>query len=251
MITGDYDQLNDLVGNHACAVCQGHLVVAWHKDKSCYYIKCGACDECKAITKVMSLTEAHKAGEELPEPVKSNVKKAIEKRAQRLPKEPAAETFSGVPAADLGTGELVPVDKLQALVAYARRYGLDPARGHVALMYGEPYFTIDAYLYHAKQEKIPYSLFAWPLTDKERDQYQIDTGDHAWMSKVVLIDSGASFEGIGIVTKAEMDEMSKRYPDRYANPVVREKPWYQAKKRAEWQALRRAFPIGDSEEGRD
>lgn len=248
MITGDYDMLAGIAGNSVCSEDNGHLTVAWHKDKQCYYLKCGICGECKAVTKVMSLTEAFEAGEELPEPVASNVKKGIEKRAARLPQAPQAETFSGIPATDLGTGALVTRNQLQALVDYAHNYGLDPRRGHVCLMYSKPYITIDGYLYHARKENIAYDLSSVPLTQEERDRWQLEPGDHAWISRVRIIETGATFTGHGIVTKQEMTEPSKKHPDQLAAPVVAAKPWQMAQKRSEWQALRRAFPIGESPE---
>jgi len=55
------------------------------------------------------------------------------------------------------------------------------------------------------------------------------------------------FGGIGIVTQEEMTEPSKRHPDQLRSPVVAKHPWQLAQKRAEWQAMRRAFPIGEPE----
>uniref|UniRef100_A0A6H2A0A6 Uncharacterized protein n=1 Tax=viral metagenome TaxID=1070528 RepID=A0A6H2A0A6_9ZZZZ len=251
MITGEYDQLRDLAEDNVCAADNGRLVVAWHKEQSCYYIKCGICGECKAMTRVMSLTEEHRAGNLPDGPVKDNVKKGIEKRAARLPTAPQAETFTGVPAADLGTGELLPREMVLALINYAGKYHLDPARGHVCLMYGRPYITIDGYLYHAAQDGRPYSIESRPLAPDEFGTYQIEAGSHAWISTVRFAGAGNYVTGLGIVTKEEMEAKSKRHPDQLAAPVVAAHPWQMAQKRAEWQALRRAFPIGEDKPGEE
>ncbi|MBU2177757.1 MAG: hypothetical protein KJ556_21905 [Gammaproteobacteria bacterium] len=254
MITGDYDQLKEMAGTHVCAEDNGHLVVAWHKDKSQYYLKCGICGETKDITRVMSLTEQLKTGEELPEPVKSNVEKSIRRRAEKLPQAPQAETFTGIPATDLGTGELLSMQQFQMIVVYARKYDLDPLRSHVVLMYGKPYVTLDGYLFHAHQVNIPYQLRSRPLDEDERITYQIPGGAHAWVCEIIKGAGDRSFIGLGIVTQEEMTETSKRDKTKLASPVVARHPWQLAQKRAEWQALRRAFPIGEGipgEEGRD
>ena len=63
-------------------------------------------------------------------------------------------TLSLVPAVDLGTGELLKKELLDALVLYAVKYHLDPERSHVCLMYGKPYITLDGYLFHARRSGI-------------------------------------------------------------------------------------------------
>jgi len=249
MITGDYDQLKDLAANNVCAADNGHLVVCWDKEANCYRLKCGVCDKTKTITRVMSLTEEHKAGTELPPAVKDRVEKGMAKRQPKPPPAPAAVTMGGVPATDLGTGELLLPEIIKALIDYALGYGLDPRRGHVCLMYGKPYITIDGYLYHAKKSGQQFTLASSPLSEDARKQYQIKEGDYAWLATITLIPSGASMTGLGIVTQEEMTAKSKKNPEQLAAPVVARHPWQLAQKRAEWQALRRAFPIGETESG--
>lgn len=273
MIKAEYELLEDLARNNECADHHRPLVVAWYSDNDWHgwTLRCGE-GNCQVsnrdstgtpimdkrpghypdnLVRVMSLTEEHKAGAELPEPVRSNVEKGIQKRAAPPGKEPTAVTFPGVPAVDLGTGELLTREVVQGLVNYARKYGLDPARGHVVLMYGKPYITIDGYLYHAKKENIPFVLASRPLTESERKDYQIGEGDHAWVSEVKLLDTGGSVTGQGIVTRDETTEKSKAKPDQLRSPVVAKHPWQLAQKRGEWQALRRAFPIGESGEDKE
>lgn len=247
MITGDYRELQDLAKNNLCWEHKVRLDVAWHNKKNCYVLKCGFGHYPDAIIRDLSLTEMYKAGEELPEPIKSNVEKSMRRRRMQQDKQPTAVTLGGVPATDLATGELVSPEVVKSLVNYALKYQLDPARVHVALMYGKPYITIDGYLYHANRSGKSYSIASLPLTQEEKADYLIDGADHAWLCTVTLLVSGERFTGIGIVTQEEITQEAKGKPGVKRYPIVAAKPWQMAQKRAEWQALRRAFPIGKEE----
>jgi len=115
----------------------------------------------------------------------------------------------------------------------------------VVIMYGEPYITIDGYLFHANRSRIHYKLESRPLTDDERKAMRTtNEKDHAWKCELNIL-GGGSFTGLGIVTEEEMTATSKRDSTRLRSPVVAAHPWQLAQKRAEWQALRRGFPIGE------
>jgi hypothetical protein len=248
MITGKNEELTAMADNNVCAADGGHLSVAWDAAASMYYLRCGVCNVTRGIKRVLSLTEELRAGAELPEPIKSNVKKGMAKRQAKQSALAGAVTMGGIPATDLGTGELLKLEVLEALVDYAHKYELDPARGHVCLMYGKPYITLDGYLYHAHEVNIPYRMASHPLTKEEREQYQVKEGDHAWLCELTKLPSGTYFTSLGIVTAEEISARSDRHPDQLRSPVVARHPWQLAQKRAEWQALRRAFPIGETEE---
>ena len=166
-------------------------------------------------------------------------------------KQSTAMTFQGVPATDLATGELLPVETVQALVAYAEKYALDPYRGHVVVMYSKPYITLDGYLFAANRSGKPYSLRSRPMTSLEVIEYKIEPTDHGWISELEFTDTGAKFTGTGIVTYEEMTAKSDRDPTKFKAPVVAKHPWQLAQKRAEWQALRRGFPIGETKENEE
>jgi hypothetical protein len=248
MITGKSEELQAIADSNVCGECGGRLTVAWDDKLSVHYIRCDKHDPVKTMKRIMSLTEEHQAGEELPPQVKGNVEKGIARRQGKQQALAGAVTMGGIPATDLGTGELLLPEVIQRLAAYARHYGLDPARGHVCLMHGKPYVTLDGYLYHAHEVNNLYRLESWPLNKQEREDYQIPEGAHAWVASVDKIVSHSHFAGVGIVTLEEMTEKSKRDPSHLAAPVVAKHPWQLAQKRAEWQALRRAFPIGESDE---
>ena len=117
----------------------------------------------------------------------------------------------------------------------------------MVLMYGKPYITIDGYLYHANRTNKPMDLRSRPLTPGEREGCQLNEGDHGWKAELSILPTRGFFVGVGIVTKEELEEEAKGKPGVKRFPVVASKPWQMAQKRAEWQALRRAFPIGEPE----
>jgi hypothetical protein len=271
MITGKEEELKDIAKNYVCKEEGGHLTVAWQgistkeeggyklfgrwatpeeeKDGGCYVLRCQHEHIPEEVTRQPTLTEMYNQGETLPGWVEDNVKKGIEKRAARLPGAPQAMPLTGIPTTDLGTEELLPQSAIYALTIYAQKYKLDPARGHVCLMYGKPYITIDGYLFHAKKSGVEFSLYTKPLDDAEKKLYQIPEGAHAWLSTVQFAGEDNYCTGIGIVTREELTEKSKKNPAQLASPAVARHPWQLAQKRGEWQALRRAFPIGETKEG--
>ena len=246
MIKGTKEELDKLASTHKCPEHDNPLVVAWHAGENSYVLRCGAGHFPEEVTRIPTLTQLHNQGVELPEPLQSNVARSVAKRQQRTVLNPEAVTMGGVPAADLGTGELLPIGMIKALVEYALKYHLDPTRGHVMLMYGKPYIGIDGYLYHARRSGKPFMLNSRPLDIDEKPTHQLAAADIAWKAEVSFPGTGVCFNGIGIVTEAEMTAKSPRDATKLRSPVVAAHPWQLAQKRAEWQALRRAFPIGET-----
>ncbi len=247
MITGDNDYLENLAKFNVCAEHKTPLEVAWHSETKTWFLRCATCGYPEAISHNPSPVEEYREGTLEDGPVKDQIIIKGGKRMLQRGKEPMAVTMKGVPAVDLGTGELILPEALQGLLDYAREYKLDPVRGHVVLMYGKPYITHDGYLFYANSTGKDFHLRCRPLTSDERSTYMIEDGDHAWVSEVIIGLDERSFIGQGIVTKDEMTATSKRDPTKLKSPVVAAHPWQLAQKRAEWQALRRAFPIGEAE----
>lgn len=226
MIKGDKEYLDDIVLTHVCPEHGEKLCVAWHAKENSYVIRCSEGHFPEEVTRQLTPIQEHKAGK----------------------REAHAPIFELLPRKDLATNELLVPEVVKALMSYTYKYGLDPYRGHVVMMYGKPYISIDGYLYHASQTGKPYTLQSRPMTTKEITQYKIGKTDHAWLAKVTFTETGDEFTGLGIVTYEEMTAKSPRDTSKFRSPVVAAHPWQLAQKRAEWQALRRAFPIGESEE---
>lgn len=247
MIKGDYDKLTDLASRNVCSEHGTPLVVAWYGDEKTWVLRCGHDHYPDAITRQLSLTEMYRAGEPLPGHIEDKVKKRIRRQAMEQGKKPTDAKMAMVPQLDLGTGELLIPEVVKSLVTYAEHYALDPYRGHVVLMYGKPYITIDGYLYHAFRCRIPYTLDSRPLGDEELKDYRSPDNAHVWISTVKLTETNQQFVGYGVVTQDEITARSPRDATKLRSPVVAAYPWQLAQKRAEWQALRRAFPIGGVE----
>lgn len=247
MIKGDYDRLLDLVKWNVCAEHRTPLEVAWSGEEKSWFLRCGVCEATNAITRNPTLTEEYRQGSLEEGPLADNVKKGTRRRAMDQDGQVTPFTIEGVPGHDLATGEKLNKGQMLALVDYARKYGLDPMRGHVCLMYSKPYITIDGYLYHANSEDIPFSLIGHPMTAEELKSYQLEETDFGWISELIKTNTGARTMGIGVVTRGETTAASKRDPTQLRSPVVAAHPQQLVQKRADWQALRRAFPIGESE----
>jgi len=248
VITGDYEKLDNLAGLNVCSQHRTPLVVAWHSGKKCWVLRCGHNHYPDTITRQPSLTGLYRQGEELPGHIEDNIKKSMRRRAMAQGNNSVPEGHWLVPATDLVTGQMLTLSEIQALIEYAHHYGLDPDRGHVVLMYGKPYITLDGYLYYANGKHNPYTLASRPMTTDELTQYGVGDTDHGWISELLFTDTGAKFVGVGIVTYDEMTAMSEKNPNQLRSPVVAKHPWQIAQKRAEWQALRRGFPIGITDE---
>ena len=247
MIKGEYDYLKDLASRNVCSEHGTPLLVATHPTDACYVLRCGEDHYPDVIRRIPSLTEEFAQGTLPDGPIADNIKKRSRKKAMTS-QEPNKHTILGdIPTTDLATGDLLNQDMIRSLISYARKYDLDPYRGHVVIFYGKPYIGLDGYIYHANRSAKDYRIRSRPLTTEERLTYQIKDGDHAWTSEVVMQPFEEGFTGLGIVTQEELTETSRNKPGQLRYPVAAKHPHLLAQKRAEWQALRRAFPIGEPE----
>lgn len=226
MIKGTADYLDQICQTHLCPEHGKKLAVAWHAGENSYVLRCGEGHYPLEVTREMTQVDKYKAGE----------------------REQLSYLDTLLPRTDLATGELLMPEAVQLIVQYAEKYQLDPYRGHVVLMYGKPYIGFDGFLYHAARTSVPYTLQSRPLTPDERKTYRIGEDDHAWVAEVIKVTLGTSFTGLGVVTNEEINARSKGKPEQLRSPVVAKHPWQIAQKRAEWQGMRRAFPIGVTED---
>lgn len=246
MIKGTSDYLKQFEDTHVCAYHQEPIRVVWYGDENTYTLRCARGEYPEEITKTTSLIEAYKQGEELPEGTKKDVEKAMTKRPAAGTTTPALLREGLIPQFDLGNNIMLKPDQVQFLKEYAYKYGLDPYRQHVFIIHGQPYIGIDGYIYHAHKSGISFGMAGRPLTLEELQARGYQEGDIGFLSTVTRQDTGAVFEGLGIVTKDEMNEIARGKPGQKRYPVLASKPGPMVVKRADWQALRRAFPIGDT-----
>ena len=248
MITGDEQTLHTYIHTHRCPDHDQALSVVWDAKLNTYVIRCGAGHYPEEIQPIRSLTEEYKQTDMPPGPVKDRVESGLTAR-RHTPVPARGEPMTALlPRVDLETGSALTQDQIKGLIAYAAEYGLDAYRGHVVMMHGKPYIGLDGYCYHATQVGRPYRLVSRPLKPEERPIYQVADGDYAWEARVIMDDGATELSGLGIVPQAEMTARSAKNPDHLRSPVVAAHPWQIAQKRAEWQAMRRAFPIGRTTE---
>lgn len=174
--------------------------------------------------------------------------KPVETRAQEYKRSTDVIVPVGIgqcPSRDIETGTDLTPAQIAGLREFARRYGLDADRGHVYVMRNQPYIGLDGYYYHANKTRRPYVMGSMPLSPTQKKLYDIPAGDYAWIAELEFLDTGGKVSGLGIVQAHEITDKSRRHPDNLRSPVVAEHPQLQCQKRAEWQCMRRAFPIGD------
>ncbi|MBA7580552.1 hypothetical protein ES708_22445 [subsurface metagenome] len=163
MIKGEYDYLKGLAEINECAEHGTPLLVATHPTEALWVLRCGEGHYPDTIRHIPSLTEEFKQGTLPSGPVADNIKKRSRKQAMSTNRQLQTSVLGDLPRADLATGEMLGPEQVVALQKYARKYGLDPYRGHVVIMYGKPYIGLDGYLYYAKESGKPYKLGGeWP-----------------------------------------------------------------------------------------
>ena len=233
-----YEQCREIERTHVCAVCKKPLVTLWDGEANSYAVACGSNCFHEGFERVMSYTQMRKAGMQLP----MEVEETFQRKEERIMREQETEketTISAlVPLNDAGSGTALAVVQRHLIVEVAQEMGLKPHLGHVVLYYGRPYVTESGMLYYAHRSGRLDGIRSRPLTKQEREDYQIAEGEHAWIAEVLRSDSTIPFTGIG---RAREDP---QHPVARKSAVEPEHPQRMAEKRAEMQALRKAFPLG-------
>ena len=245
----NYKEMVEIAKTNVCAECGAGLIIRRNLDTLEHEVVCGQDHSHKGFQRQFSLTELYKSGKPLPPEIERGMEKKF--------KPAEFQTSCGnklMPRIrelreDLQTGEMLDEAKITSLINYAYEYGLDPFLGHVCLMYGEPYPTIDGLFYNAEQTKVKWTIQSHPMSSMERALYQVPEDAYAWICFVTREDSSTTFLGQGIVTAEEVTGESKKRPGQLAHPVAALHPTLMAQKRAEWQALRRAFPLKQRSKG--
>lgn len=136
--------------------------------------------------------------------------------------------------------DLTPQEKA-LVIQVAVSYGLDPLMGELTVYQGRPFVTIDGRYRKAHESGDLDGVESRPATKQEREAWEIPEGDYFFRAEVRKKGCGYPFVGWGHVKAHELTDMSKRNPGSLASPVVAENPQRMAEKRAEAQALRKAF----------
>jgi len=131
--------------------------------------------------------------------------------------------------------ELTTPDR-KALAIAAINYGFDPLMGEISIYQGRPFVSIDGRYRKAQETGKLNGVRTRPATKQERAEWEIPDGDYFFKAEVYVKGSSMPFEGWGRIRAVEINATGKFKP-------VDANPQRMAEKRAEAQALRKAFHI--------
>jgi len=234
-----YRKYKGMEGTHICARCGHNLITIWDGTAGIWVLMCAHDHEHKGFNRRQAaqtmiargeLDTTHGAG------AQAKADQALSDNQQE---------YSLMAKADIATGMVISPAQVAALVEFADRCGLRAYLGHVCLYFGKPYPTIDGLYWKKNRDKLGFMVDCQPMTDKERLRYMVIDGDYAFIAKAITTGGDVINTGIGIVTAEEMSKKSKKHPESFAAPIVRDHPQRMAEKRAEWQLLKKMVLLGD------
>lgn len=207
---------------YVCGVCGGRLNIAWGGKE--HVLRCG-----KDITH-STITRHDKAEEKII----SQIKEARGMDSTSLQAMPESKMMERIGMARFPQ-ELTVVDK-KLLAQVAITYGFDPLMGEVSIYQGRPYVSIDGRYRKAQETGRLDGVETRPANKQERADWGIPEGDYFYRSEVYVKGASRPFVGWGRVYGAETLGGKGFKP-------VEKNPQRMAEKRAEGQALRKAFHI--------
>jgi len=172
-------------------------------------------------------------------------------RQRELFEEPTEEekkVLSIIPI-DAGDGREIRVDEVRFLIAWSRRYGLDPLAGHVIYYYGKPFVTADGAIAWAKKQKEYKGHSIILLSGKTKVEEGFREEDIVAKASVYVEGYQVPIVDYGEVKPEEIGEAKQKYGNKALYlPLIRHSV-KMAMARAIRRALKRAFPLFPLEEG--
>jgi len=163
------------------------------------------------------------------------------------PTEEEKKVLSIIPI-DAGDNRKLTVDDVRFLIAWARRYGLDPLAGHVIYYYGKPFVTIDGAIVWAKKQKEYKGHSIILLGGKTKVEEGFREEDIVAKATVYIEGYQTPVVDYGVITPEETEETRRKYGDKALYlPLIRHSV-KMAMARAIRRALKRAFPLFPLEE---
>jgi hypothetical protein len=220
-----YEDMKKSADTHRCA-CGGRLNIAWGGSfgYDCYILRCSENIEHKTITR-------HSKKQEDYENLRREVFKLDTKSLQTMTE---TQMITRIDMAKFPQ-DLTKTDK-KMLAEAAISYGFDPLMGEISVYQGRPFISIDGRYRKAQETGLLDGVETRPATKQEREDWQIPEGDYFFRAEIYVKNTGHPFIGWGRVRKSEMTG-GKGYKPVETNPQR------MAEKRAEAQALRKAFHI--------
>jgi hypothetical protein len=288
-----FEEGKEICLNHVCGVCGAPIVLPWDGKANSYAVRCGKDSTHEGFRRVPSLFEARAEGEALPMESEqqfqrkeakgwrlkpytivnrvTNQEHSVEaesaqeacelcgwkigdcyvKEDKMLEKvdRPDIALMSLIPREDSADGKALSPAARQSIIDCARMLDLNPYLGHIDIYQGRLRVTIYGRYYDAKRHPEYQYVRSRPLTTNERGDQQIGDGVLAWMAEVVGKNGDVLGQGFGYASLDEEVKLMKGVPEKWGTPQRR------AEKRAEEDALAKAFPIGlppvEEEEAKD
>jgi len=158
------------------------------------------------------------------------------------PSDEEKKVLSIIPV-DAGDNKRLTVAEIRFLIAWTRRYGLDPLAGHVIYYYGKPFVTADGAIAWAKKQKEYKGHSIILLGGKTKVEEGFREEDIVAKATIYVEGYQIPIVDYGIVTPEEIEEMKKRREEKaHYLPLIRH-PVKMAMTRAIRRALKRAFPL--------
>ena len=214
-----HDMQEAVKKGYLCAKCGSILTIAWGGDG--YILRCGKDINHAGITRHDKKYE-------------KEIKEVYSMDSTALTKMTETQMVERVEMARFPQ-EMTKQDKI-LLAQVAITYGLDPLMGEVTLYQGRPFVSIDGRYRKAQETEQLDGVETRPANKQERADWQIPEGDFFYRSEVYVKGSSRPFVAWGRVFHAETVGGKGFKP-------VEKNPQRMAEKRAEAQALRKAFHI--------
>lgn len=230
----EYDLCRRMERSHRCAACHAPLVTIWAGTE--HRLVCGKDKRHQGYERIPSLTELWRAGHE------------VGPAADKLEKKYGGRPMTNQALTTMTEGQMLQrIDKAKfpqelkseekrLLAAVAIAYGLDPLMRELTIYQGQPYVSIDGRYRKAQESNLLDGVASRPATEQERTEWSIPLGDYFIRAEVWHKGSSHPFVGWGRVRESETLGGKGFKP-------VETNPQRMAEKRAEAQALRKAFHI--------
>jgi len=208
---------------YLCAECQGRLVVAWGGayNHNGWILRCGNSYQHKGVTR-------HDVKYE------TKIREGLSMDSTALTKLDEKQMAARIDMAKFPQ-DLTVADK-RLLTQVAISYGFDPLMKEVSIYQGNAYVSIDGRYRKAQESGKLDGVATRPATEQERMEWGIPAGDYFFRAEVRVTGAAFPFVGWGRVFEREVSGGKGFKP-------VETNPQRMAEKRAEAQALRKAFHI--------
>lgn len=240
-----YEECREIERTHICIECRATLVTAWDGEAYQHVIRCGMEPSHEGFTRVKSLSTLRREGVKLPIEVEQQFQRKEEREMLEHMERGEKALTALLPREDAGNSKPLSIEQAKILIDYAEMVGLNAYLRHVDFYFGVPRVTIAGRYYHARRQPTFKTVLTRPLTTEEREEQRIEEHVHAWIARVIDKDDHVVAEGLGYSQDQEEGQLMKGVSESWATPQRR------AEKRAEEDALGKAFPIGlpPAEEG--